>query len=33
MKNIIKYGMLTLVAASGVSCESFLNEMVVSGVS
>lgn len=26
MKNIIKYGLLSLVAAAGVSCESFLNE-------
>ncbi|MCS2919289.1 RagB/SusD family nutrient uptake outer membrane protein [Parabacteroides merdae] len=33
MKNIIKYGLLSLVAAAGVSCESFLNEKVVSGVS
>jgi len=33
MKNIIKYGFLSLVAAAGVSCESFLNEKVVSGVS
>ena len=33
MKNIIKYGLLSLVAAASVSCESFLNEKVVSGVS
>ena len=26
MKNIIKYGLLSLVAAASVSCESFLNE-------
>lgn len=33
MKNIVKYSLLSLVAAAGVSCESFLNEKVVSGVS
>ena len=33
MKNIIKYSVLSLLAVAGVSCESFLNEKVVSGVS
>lgn len=33
MKNIIRYSLLALLAIAGISCESFLNEKVVSGVS
>lgn len=33
MKNIIRYGLLSVLAVTGVSCEAFLEEKVVSGVS
>lgn len=33
MKNILKYGLLTVLFASATSCDSFLDEKVVSGVS